>query len=408
VLQVLQGGLVVPRRDGQDVRLDPPDTAAKWLALLDGDQVDREHVADLERQEGAVEGKLVQVAERAGVGLEVLEVVAGLEIDEALGGAQPVEPGLARDAAVVAADDALRHALGKQFAGDGVALDGGGQLFDQDRLAVGQHRLGLAIGPLLVGLAAAVEQLAGRRVGRPAEGVLPPVGVAAFEDERVGGPADLEGRPVFLDDQAELPLAVQERVLAEVGQGVAGQVLLGFRVVHFGRLAQQKVEPAEGGRAGTAVPTRPGRCKRHGVPRRRKWSLYFLKAALARPLDGSVAQIVSQPRLLEVLPEPPNGVVKGGAGDAELTGHLGDGVVLQPLAQVAQVGRQLGQDGGHVMDQLHVFQATARGGLQPALHVVLRDGSGPLHVFTVLIEDLLVKRALATVIPFFRLAATDE
>jgi hypothetical protein len=40
--------------------------------------------------------------------------------------------------------------------------------------------------------------------------------------------------------------------------------------------------------------------------------------------------------------------------------------------------------------------------------LVLRDGSGPLHVFTVFIEDLLVKRVEAAMIPLFRLAATDK
>jgi hypothetical protein len=198
--QPLQGGLVVLLRDGQDVRVDPPDAAAKWLAFLDGDQVDRKYFARLERQQGTVEGELVEVAERPGVGLEVLELVAGLEIDEALGGVEPVEPGLAGDAPVVAAEDTLRQPFGQEFASHGVALHRTGQLLDEGGLAVGEDRLGLALGPLLVGLGAAVEQLAGRRVGRPAEGVLAPVGVAAFQDQRVGGAADLEGGAVLLDD----------------------------------------------------------------------------------------------------------------------------------------------------------------------------------------------------------------
>jgi hypothetical protein len=51
------------------------------------------------------------------------------------------------------------------------------------------------------------------------------------------GPTNLEGWPVFIGYQAKLPLAIQERTLAEFCQGVAGQVLPGPSVVCLGWFA---------------------------------------------------------------------------------------------------------------------------------------------------------------------------
>ncbi len=113
-----------------------------------------------------VEGHLVGVPVAAGVHLQPVEVVAGLQVDDAALGVQPVEPRLARHAAVLGPDDALGDAVGQKRRGVLVRADRGVQVLDERGLIVVEHGLPLRLGPLLEGLRAAAEGLAGLRIDR--------------------------------------------------------------------------------------------------------------------------------------------------------------------------------------------------------------------------------------------------
>jgi hypothetical protein len=68
------GLFVVSLRHREDRRHDPPYSAAERLAFLDRDDVHRQDVPRDRRNQGAVEGHLMQVAERPHRELERVDI----------------------------------------------------------------------------------------------------------------------------------------------------------------------------------------------------------------------------------------------------------------------------------------------------------------------------------------------
>jgi hypothetical protein len=143
-------------------------------------------------EHGAVEGELVQVAEGAGVELEAVHAVAGLQVDDARAarGIDPVDPRLARVARVLGAHDALGDAV---LRGATTRSRGGRTLADISSMSAAsasrERGLAQALGPLGERLRAAAVGKARLRVHRPADGELRLEALAALEDQDVRGAA---------------------------------------------------------------------------------------------------------------------------------------------------------------------------------------------------------------------------
>ena len=150
-------------------------------------------------QDGAVERHLVGVAVAARVHLQPVEVVAGLEVDDPALGVQPVEPRLARHAAVLGPDDALGDAVGQQrrrrARAPGRRRSGSRSARPGRRSRTGLPCASAHSWNALVRLpkGSPVFGLTG-----PPEGVLPLVGLATLQDERVRGAPDEVRGPVLV------------------------------------------------------------------------------------------------------------------------------------------------------------------------------------------------------------------
>ncbi|MFO0873162.1 MAG: hypothetical protein U0575_04220 [Phycisphaerales bacterium] len=240
--------LVLARAPDRARARDAPHAGAVGLALLDGDSVDGKLDAPRLREERAVEGELVRVAEGEQVALEPVELLAGLQVDDAAPavGVDPVDAALAAMPAVLAAHDALRNAVGEKLGRNGMRPHARGHLADGRGLPVVDRGLAEALGPLGECLRCAAERLAGLRVDRSADGELGLEALAPFEDEHMRGTPDGERLTVALGDETELAPAIERRAAPELAQRVRREELARAGVIHVGGLADERAKVDRG------------------------------------------------------------------------------------------------------------------------------------------------------------------
>ena len=177
-------------------------------------------------QDGAVEGHLVDVSEAFAVGLEPLEAVAGLEVDDAVFAGEPVDADLAGDVAVGGADGRLGRPVVQQRGCGGVRPDGLLEFQDEAEVLLADDLLRLRDQPVGASLRGLAVGLAGLRVhGAVGDEKLLVECFAPFQDKAVCG-ASKRQRGVFgLGDFAAGLAAIEFGGFAEVGQKVARHVL---------------------------------------------------------------------------------------------------------------------------------------------------------------------------------------
>lgn len=229
---------------GEYVRRDSPHAYAEWFALLNGHDVDGQHVPAGDRDERPVERDLVDVPQRTKRELERVEIVGRLQVNEAGVDVRidPVDSRLTGVLGIPAAKDPFGHAIGQQLAGDGMLTHGRRRLLDQGRVRVAEDRSVLLLGPLGEGLRGGPERLAGTRIDRAADCVLVLEPLPALKDQCVCRPADEIRRRISLGYQTQFLLPVEQRASPEVVQCVGRQMVLSLRVVDVRRLADQETQ----------------------------------------------------------------------------------------------------------------------------------------------------------------------
>jgi len=183
--------------------------------------------AHVQRQldDRVVEGHLVEVAVAAAVVLEPLQAVAGLEVDEAVFGTEPVHADLAGDAAVFCADDALGTAFVQQLPSDIVHPDGLLELGDEAVVLAGEDFLRLGGKPVGIGLGGLAKGFASLGVdGAVADEILLVERHAAFQDEAVGGASQCQRGTLGRRDFTGHFAVIQRWGFAEVGKQMARHV----------------------------------------------------------------------------------------------------------------------------------------------------------------------------------------
>jgi hypothetical protein len=170
--------------------------------------------------------------------------------------ADPVRPGLARQAAVFTANNTLGDSLGQQLAGLVVRANTILEVLDDLGLVAGQHRAVLGGRPGLVFRAVGAARFAGARVDRFAGDELAIVLLPAFESQDKGRTIDMLVERLFCRKQSSLALAEDKCVPAKVMQLLGTEVLGFLRDVRIERLPFQEGEIIQKAlrRAGAAPP----------------------------------------------------------------------------------------------------------------------------------------------------------
>jgi len=150
--EALQRGLVDPLGEIEDFAGELPHAGGERLVLLDGYDVYRHGHAGHDPDDGAVERHLVDVPEAAAVGLEPLQAVAGLEVDQPGLRREPVHPDLTRHTAVFRPNHTLRLSAGEQFGCRGVEVYAPLEVQDEGIVLAGHHFAVLSRQPVGVSL----------------------------------------------------------------------------------------------------------------------------------------------------------------------------------------------------------------------------------------------------------------
>ena len=244
---LVQGGFVCLLGEVENLVGELPDAGGERLVLLDRDDVHGIGFAGHCADDHAVERHLVDVAVAAAVGLEPAKAVAGLEVDDAVFGIEPVHPDLARDTVAGCTDDAFGLAVREELHCFGVDADGSLQLHDEAEILFGNDLAVLFLQPVGIRLGGLAEGFASAGIdGTIADDVVAVKGVTAFEDQGVCGASEGESGGFFRVDLPGNFLVVERGALAEVGQKMAGHVfaVAAAEVVAFRRFVDDEIGSA--------------------------------------------------------------------------------------------------------------------------------------------------------------------
>ena len=191
VLVAFQRGFVDPLGQIEDFTGELPHAGGERLVLFHGDDVNGDGDAGHNSDDGPVKRQLEDVSVAAAVGLEPLQAVASLEIDQTVFRTEPVHPDLTGNGTILCPNHTFRDAVRQQFRRERVQPDAALQFQEKAEVLSGNDFALLSRRPFR-------KCLGGSAVGFASPGIYGTVRnhivtvkcLAAFEDQAVGSSTD--------------------------------------------------------------------------------------------------------------------------------------------------------------------------------------------------------------------------